>query len=128
MVIGQRLREFREQKKLSQGDVERRTGLHRCYISRVEHGITVPSIETLEKFARAFDLKMYQLVYDGPEPPKVMVLRNNRANKEWDIEGNDARFLNRLRNYLARMSDRDRAVLIAAASQMARQRSRGTEK
>jgi len=128
MVIGQRLREFREQKKLSQGDVERRTGLHRCYISRVEHGITVPSIETLEKFARAFDLKMYQLVYDGPEPPKVMVLRNNRTNKEWDIEGNDARFLNRLRNYLARMSDRDRAVLIAAASQMARQRSRGTEK
>ncbi len=49
MIIGDRLREMREEKKLSQGDIEKRTGLLRCYISRVENGHTVPAIETLEK-------------------------------------------------------------------------------
>jgi transcriptional regulator with XRE-family HTH domain len=51
MVVGDRLRSVREEKKLSQGDIEKRTGLLRCYISRVENGHTVPSIETLEKLA-----------------------------------------------------------------------------
>ena len=56
MIIGDRLREIREQKKMSQGDIERLTGLLRCYISRVENGHTVPAVETLEKFARALDV------------------------------------------------------------------------
>jgi len=53
MMIGERLRGLREQKKLSQGDIEQRTGLLRCYISRVENGHTVPAVEALEKIARA---------------------------------------------------------------------------
>ena len=53
MMIGERLRLLREEQKLSQGDIEKRTGLLRCYISRVENGHTVPAIETLEKLARA---------------------------------------------------------------------------
>src|SRR4029077_20052392 len=55
MIIGDRLRALREEKKLSQGDIEKRTGLLRCYISRVENGHTVPAIETLEKMARALE-------------------------------------------------------------------------
>ena len=55
----------------SQGDIEKRTGLLRCYISRVENGHTVPAIETLEKMARALEVPMYQLFYDGEEPPKL---------------------------------------------------------
>jgi len=51
MIIRDRLREMREAKKLSQGDIEKRTGLLRCYISRVENGHTVPAIETLEKLS-----------------------------------------------------------------------------
>jgi transcriptional regulator with XRE-family HTH domain len=54
VVIGDRLRALREEKKFSQGEVEKRTGLLRCYISRVENGHTVPAVETLEKFARAY--------------------------------------------------------------------------
>jgi transcriptional regulator with XRE-family HTH domain len=73
MIIGDRLRELRESKKLSQGDVEKRTGLLRCYISRIENGHTVPAIETLEKVARAFEVPMYQLFYDGEEPPKLPI-------------------------------------------------------
>ena len=52
MLIGERLKALREQKNMSQGDIEKRTGLLRVYISRVENGHTVPAIETLEKFAR----------------------------------------------------------------------------
>jgi transcriptional regulator with XRE-family HTH domain len=73
MVIGERLRALREEKQLSQGQIEKRSGLLRCYISRVEHGHTVPSIETLEKMSRALEIPLYQLFYEGngtPEPPK----------------------------------------------------------
>jgi transcriptional regulator with XRE-family HTH domain len=67
MVIGDRMRALREEKNLSQGDIEKRAGLLRCDISRVENGHTTPSIETLEKLARALDIPMYQLFYDGEE-------------------------------------------------------------
>jgi transcriptional regulator with XRE-family HTH domain len=77
MVIADRLRAIREQKNMSQGDIEKRTGLLRCYISRVENGHTVPAIETLEKMARAMGVPMYELFYDGekPPPPSIPTLR-----------------------------------------------------
>jgi transcriptional regulator with XRE-family HTH domain len=64
MVIGNRLRQLRESKELSQGEIEKRSGLLRCYISRVENGHTVPAVSTLEKMARALDVAMYRLFYD----------------------------------------------------------------
>jgi transcriptional regulator with XRE-family HTH domain len=45
MVIGDRLRQLCEAKSLSQGDIEKRTGLLRCYISRVENGHTGPAVD-----------------------------------------------------------------------------------
>jgi transcriptional regulator with XRE-family HTH domain len=74
MNIAKRLRELREAKGLSQGDIERRSGLLRSYISRVEGGYTAPSLSTLEKFAKALDVEAYQLLYAGkgrPAGPKV---------------------------------------------------------
>ena len=65
MVIGYRLKELRESKELSQGDIEKRTGLLRCYISRVENGHTVPAVSTLEKMARALEVPMYKLFHEG---------------------------------------------------------------
>jgi transcriptional regulator with XRE-family HTH domain len=76
MGIGERLRALRLARKLSQGDIEERTGLFRCYISRVEGGHVVPSLETLRKFAEAFDVELYQLFYSGsakPSAPKAPV-------------------------------------------------------
>ena len=70
LMIGERLRTIRESKNLSQGDIEKRTGLIRCYTSRVENGHTVPSIDTLQKYAQALEIPMYQLFYDGEEAPK----------------------------------------------------------
>lgn len=65
------MRALREEKKFSQGDIEKRTGLLRCYVSRVENGHTVPAVVTLEKFARALEVPMYQIFYDDEEPPKL---------------------------------------------------------
>ena len=99
MIIGDRLRDMREQRKLSQGDIEKRTGLLRCYISRVENGHTVPAIETLEKLARAMEIPMYQLFYDGEEPPKLPNLPKRKSSDDiaWGSSGRDARYLGKLR-------------------------------
>src|SRR5260370_27766909 len=80
MIIGDRLRALREEKKLSQGDIEKRTGLLRCYISRVENGHTVPAIETLEKMARALEVPLYQLFYEGQEPPELPNLLKRKTS------------------------------------------------
>src|SRR5437868_4122361 len=49
MNIGETIRNYRLQKGMSQGDIEKRTGLLRCYLSRVENGHTIPSLDTLAK-------------------------------------------------------------------------------
>ena len=64
MMIGDRLRVLREHKKLLQGDIEKRTGLFRCYISRVEDGHAVPAVETLERFARVLEVPVYQILHE----------------------------------------------------------------
>jgi len=71
MLVGDRLRAIREAKKLFQGDIEERSGLKRSYVSRVENGHTIPSVETLEKLARALEVPLYQLFYEGEKPPWV---------------------------------------------------------
>ena len=121
MIIGDRLRVLREDKKLSQGDVEKRTGLLRCYISRVENGHTVPAIETLEKMARAFEVPMYQLFYDGEEPPKLANLPKQKSTDDaWGSTGKDARYLNKLRRLLGKSDDDHRRLIMHMAQKMAR--------
>ncbi len=125
MIIGDRLRDMREQRKLSQGDIEKRTGLLRCYISRVENGHTVPAIETLEKLARAMEIPMYQLFYDGEEPPKLPNLPKRKSSDDvaWGSSGKDARFLNKLRRLLSKTEEADRKLLLHMAQKMARPRA-----
>jgi transcriptional regulator with XRE-family HTH domain len=121
MIIGDRLRVLREEKKLSQGDIERRTGLLRCYISRVENGHTVPAIETLEKMARAFEVPMYQLFYDGEEPPKLANLPTRKSGEDaWGSTGKDARYLNKLRRVLSKTDEDHRKLVMHMAQKMAR--------
>jgi transcriptional regulator with XRE-family HTH domain len=122
MIIGDRLRQLREEKKLSQGDIEKRTGLLRCYISRVENGHTVPAIETLEKMARALEVPLYQLFYDGEEPPQLPALPKRRSADDiiWGSAGKDARFLNRFRRVLSKVEEGDRKLIFFLAQKMAR--------
>jgi transcriptional regulator with XRE-family HTH domain len=122
MIISDRLRALREEKNLSQGDIEKRTGLLRCYISRVENGHTVPAIETLEKMARAFEIPMYKLFYDGDEPPKLANLPKRKSSEEgaWGSSGKDARFLNKLRRVLSKTDEEHRKLVLHMAQKMVR--------
>ena len=122
MLIGERLRNLREQKELSQGDIERRTGLLHCSISRVEHGHTVPSIETLEKFARALDTPLYQIVYDGAEPPAPPPNVPKAKKDVWGSTRKETQILNEFRRLLSQSTPRDRSLLLAVAQTMARKR------
>src|ERR1700747_2270440 len=120
MIIGDQLRAIREEKKLSQGEIEKRTGLLRCYISRVENGHTVPAVETLEKFARALEVPMYQLFYDGEEPPKIPNLPKRKTAEDiaWGNSGKDARWLGKFRRILSQTEESDRKLLMFMAQKM----------
>jgi transcriptional regulator with XRE-family HTH domain len=118
MMIGERLTELREAKRLSQGDIEKRTGLLRCYVSRVENGHTVPAIETLEKMARALEVPMYQLFYDSEEPPEAPKLSPVNGD-QWGTSRRDSRYLFKLRRALARMQADDRKLLLYVTQRIA---------
>lgn len=121
MFIGERIRALRETKKLSQGDIEQRCGLLRSYLSRVENGHTVPSVETLEKLARALEVPIYQLFYSGEEPPKLPNLPKRKTASEiaWGSSKKEARFLDQFRRLLARIDEADRRLLLYVAHRMA---------
>ena len=123
MLIGQRLRQLREQKGFSQGDIEKASGLLRCYISRVEHGHTVPSLETLERFAAALDVPLYRLFYTGEDTPPTPNLTPRKTLEELaddpGASGSDARFLLKLKGVIGKMVESDRAFLLDFARKLA---------
>jgi transcriptional regulator with XRE-family HTH domain len=118
MVIGDRLRSIRESKNFSQGEIEKRTGLLRCYISRVENGHTVPAIETLEKFAHAMEIPVYQLFYDGENAKALKVtVKNGNGHKPSTKE---AKLAAQVNNLIPRMRSRDQKLLLHMARKMVR--------
>jgi transcriptional regulator with XRE-family HTH domain len=121
MIIGDRIRSLRETKELSQGDIEKRTGLLRCYISRVENGHTVPALDTIEKIARALEVPLYQLFYDGEKPPELLNLPKRRSSDEivWGTKGKEARLLTRFRRLLGKIDEQDRRLLLYMAQKLA---------
>lgn len=122
MIIGIRLRKLREERKLSQGDIEKRTGLLRCYISRVENGHTVPSLETLERMAAAMELPLYQMFYEGERPPDLPNLTQRKSTDELAMEipaDRDSRFFQKVKRLLGNINDRDRRLLLYMAQKLA---------
>lgn len=117
MLIGERLKDLRDAKKLSQGHIEKRTGLLRCYISRVENGHTVPSVETLEKLARALEIPVYQLFYDGSDVPQPLKV-TSQDQTSWGGNGKGAVYLSKLRKALARISVDDRKLILHMAQKV----------
>jgi transcriptional regulator with XRE-family HTH domain len=120
MIIGDRLRAFREEKKLSQGDIEKRTGLFRCYTLRVENGYTVPTVETLEKYARALEIPLYRLFYDREKPPEKPTLPATKSEALWGTKGNERDELRKFAKLLSQMDDQQRTLLFGVAQHMAR--------
>ena len=118
MEIGGKLRELREAKSLSQGDIEKRTGLFRCYTSRVENGYTVPSIGTLEKYASALEVPLYRFFTDevAVKGPKLLQLEEDSSL--WGNRGKERGVFQALAKALSRMDERDRKLLVSMAQRM----------
>ena len=123
MNIGERLKAIREQKDLSQGDIEERTGLIRCYVSRVENGHTIPAVETLEKFARALEVPIYALFYEGENPPELRSPQSGK-NGSWGDSGADARMFDKFRKLMSRIDAADRVFLLSTAKMLSRRKHR----
>ena len=108
--IGSTIRDYRLQRGMSQGDIEKRTGLLRCYLSRVENGHTVPSLETLQKIAGALDLQLSQFFAEDPVGKEVSTLK---------LSEEEIRFLTQVQRYSANLSDSDRRLLLAMVRKFA---------
>ena len=123
MVIGKRIRQLREMRKLSQGDIEESTGLLRCYISRVENNHTVPSLETLERFASALGVPLYQLFCEEGNTPETPNLTPRKTiediAKDGAQAGSEDRFLAKIAQVSERLIPTDRRILLALAKKLA---------
>jgi transcriptional regulator with XRE-family HTH domain len=113
--VGQKIRQLREQKGMSQGDIERSTGMLRAYISRVEHGHTIPSLESLERFAAALGIPLYQLFcHNGPEQREGVAPLTEQ-------EKEDERFILLLKGCIHDMGQGNRELLLNLARRLAGQ-------
>jgi transcriptional regulator with XRE-family HTH domain len=108
--IGATIRAYRLQKGMSQGDIEKKTGLLRCYLSRVENGHTVPSLETLQKIAYALDIQLAQFFSDETVSREMSALK---------LSEEEIRFLTQIQRYSARLSENDRKLLLAMVRKFA---------
>ena len=120
MQIGAKLRKLRLAKNLSQGDIQKRTGLFRCYTSRVENGYTVPTIGTLEKYASALEVPLYRFFTDevSVKVPKLQQPKDDSSS--WGTHGKERDAFQKLAKALARMDEQDRKLLLNMAQGMAR--------
>jgi transcriptional regulator with XRE-family HTH domain len=110
MKIGTAIRSFRLQRGLSQGDIEKKTGLLRCYLSRVENGHTVPSLDTLSKIAQALDLPISQFFADDSLGRKFNTQK---------LSDEEIRFLTQIRRYSSNLNEGDRKLLLAMVRKFA---------
>jgi transcriptional regulator with XRE-family HTH domain len=116
MNIGETIRNYRLQKGMSQGDIEKRTGLLRCYLSRVENGHTIPSLDTLAKIAAAMDLPLAQFFHENGS--------DNGSKTVPHLAEDEVRFLTQIRRYSSSLNDSDRKLVIAMVKKMATSVSR----
>src|SRR2546422_2688002 len=122
MLLADRIRAIREAKKLSQGDIEKRSRLLRPYLSRIENGHTVPSIETLEKMSRALEIPLYQLFYEGDNPPALPKSKSIKT-LSWGSSGKEGRLMAKFHRLLSRTDESDRRLLLHMARKMADHRT-----
>jgi transcriptional regulator with XRE-family HTH domain len=124
MEIGHKLRDLREAKLLSQGDIGKKASLLQCYVSRVERGRTIPSVETLEKFANALEVPLYRLFTDGKSIRMPELLSGNGESERQTRRGKQVDDLRLFAEAFSRMDDRRQSLLMGLARKMARRRTK----
>ncbi|MGH9573431.1 MAG: helix-turn-helix domain-containing protein [Candidatus Acidiferrales bacterium] len=112
--IGEVIKSYRGDRGLSQGDIERRTGLLRCYLSRVENGHTVPSLETLAKIAEAMEINLADF-FPGTDTPQDRETRKVLG----ELSEEEIRFLADIKRYSTSLSDDDKRLVLAMIRKMA---------
>lgn len=112
MNIGETIRNFRLEKGMSQGDIERRTGLLRCYLSRVENGHTIPSLDTLAKIASAMELQITHFFADASPS-------NGAPKPAPQLSEDELRFLTQIRRYSSNLNDSDRKIVLTMVKKLA---------
>jgi transcriptional regulator with XRE-family HTH domain len=112
--IGEVIRSYRSDRGLSQGDIERRTGLLRCYLSRVENGHTVPSLETLAKIAEAMEISLADF-FPGSDTPQDRETRKMLG----ELSEEEIRFLADIKKYSTSLSEDDKRLVLAMIRKMA---------
>ena len=61
-IVGDRIRSFRTEQKLSQEELAFASELHPAYIGKVERGDKCPTIETLYKIANGLKIPLHKLL------------------------------------------------------------------
>lgn len=79
--LAEYLKVMRESRNMKLREVAERTGLSVSYLSDLERGRTLPSIETLEKLASAFDMTLAIRFMDGNGEAFGYEMVNS---KKWD--------------------------------------------
>lgn len=109
--IGQVILRFRKEKRLTQMDIARATGMRSAYISRVETGKTVPSVASVERFAAVLGVPLYQFFLDPA----------GQMPREGDDKGEGLFPL--LQGYVHRMEPSERALVLGLAKRLAARNS-----
>jgi hypothetical protein len=67
------------------------------------------------------EVPLYQLFYDGEEPPVLPNLPKRKSADDiaWGSTGKDARYLGRFRRLLGKIEEADRRLLLYMAQKMA---------
>jgi transcriptional regulator with XRE-family HTH domain len=112
MNIGETIRNFRLEKGMSQGDIEKRTGLLRCYLSRVENGHTIPSLDTLAKIATAMEVPLAQFFVAPTE-------ENGAPKTVPQLGEEEVRFLTQIRRYSPNLNESDRKIVLTMVKKLA---------
>jgi transcriptional regulator with XRE-family HTH domain len=112
MEVGKQIRALRQARGLSQGDIEKSSGLLRSYISRVEGGYTAPSLGTLEKFAKALGVEPYQLLFRG---------KGNAVSPRIPPQAGPSKSVRKLIKLFGRLGASDRKLLLTLAAKLSKE-------
>jgi transcriptional regulator with XRE-family HTH domain len=78
--FGQRIRQLRQAKNLSQEQLAEKANLHPTFIGKIERAEINPSIVTLEKIAQAFNMPLSQLL-SFPDDKQIITSKIEMLNE-----------------------------------------------
>lgn len=90
-MLGEKLKSYRESKKMTQAKVAEALEIKSATVSKYESGILEPNIEALKKLSELFEVTIDELLNDEQDRfdiSKVNLLNILREQKEMKLKGN----------------------------------------